>query len=283
MPDYPSLGSAAIACASIEIRKHKSAPSREFATDASKVQKSTYKELGFHESKGCFEDANGKEYSADRMTNFGYTLKIAKNFLENHYKTDAKDLAKLAAKSYGGTTKPYYKSFFTEGYVWLNGKAVRHSEKGELLSKINGLLEEINKFARNSSTLGNYCCIPKELSGLGLSGLNNIKGGCSTSFFVYDDHRNPFRTNDQFALFLAWLEENKKDRDDDVLDAWKEAMLLTEDVVEHYKEATRSYMRAFTAEDEGTRIEQFTDYLENVNNAIELRSKHIVGLKSNSG
>ncbi len=212
----------------------------------------------------CFNCENCL-YSKDRMTNYGYTIAILNGLLEN---MDADSITDLA----WNTARPSREGFFERKY--LHKKKELRSKLKANVDDLKSLQASLNMFASNSSKLGNYCCIPKELMGLGLRGLNTIKGGVSTSFFIYSKTGAAFRINDQFALFLEWIENNKQSQDKEMLNEWKEAMLI-DGCSGYYREAASHYKRAFCAETPEERIAEFAYYLNNVNKAIETRSRNI--------
>lgn len=268
--------SIAVACAAFEISKRdESIPDKPnswlgYASDRGNVQKSMYDRLmsEVNTCKSCESSKPKHEnYSEDLMTNFGYTFKIIFKLIKE---LDTSGVVDLGWNAYSGSSAPSYSSFCSGGFRLFEEFVSEHySKEGPKL------MEALNTFARCSSMLGNYCCIPTQLDPIGVSGLNIMKGGVGVSLFVYDDRRNKYRVNDQFALFVEWLDENAAEEDQKTIERWKEKMLL-EKTWGAYKEAASAYKNIFKRSTRAGRIGAICDYLFQVSEAIENRSREIV-------
>lgn len=176
----------AIACMALE-------KGTEYGTDGGPVQNCMYDFL----FKGSDINDRKDDYSADRMTNFLYVFKMALRLLDNQSNT----FVPCLPIGYTGVTK---ESLFTVGFPKY--KTLLEHEQSEDMSIANYFDEELNRFAMNSSKLGNYCCIPKWVRGL--NGLNPLKGNYVGKLYVYGvpsgkAEEFEYCVNDQFALFMT--------------------------------------------------------------------------------
>lgn len=295
LDEVDELQNIAIACMAIQ-------QGCDYGTDAGPVQIDMYKrlfdigierdfciekddagKLRKHRDGSLWYNCNNCKYSKDRMTNFGYTLKLVNEILGAEDSDSIEDLAYYRAN-------PSRTSFFESVYADPD-KGIKdrlENAKGEL----RNLRHELNAFAKNSSTIGNYSCIPNELLSIGLCGVNVAKGSVGASLFVPGKSTLFYRVNDQFALFLEWLEkraESTTEKEETEIEMCNAAMLIKcdkEDCCEtgcecrnpelYHKMAAQCYKEAFLERSHKGRIEKLTEYLKNVNAAIECRSMLMV-------
>lgn len=267
--------STAVACAAFEISKrNKSIPDEldgwlEYASDKGDVQRNMYGRLTdeVDTCKTCKKDESecGK-HSKDLMTNFGYTFRIIFRLIEN---LDTLEIVKLGETAYSGRTKPVNASLCSSGFC-----SFKNLLSGLSRNEKSCLLKNLGRFARCSSMLGNFCCIPSRLTLVNISSLNIAKGNCRKGLYVFADGKK-YPVNDQFALFVEWLDENAAEEDQKTIERWKEKMLL-EKTWDAYKEAASAYKNIFKRSTRAGRIGAICDYLFQVSEAIENRSPEIV-------
>lgn len=242
-----------------------------YGADSGDVQKSLYAKLfsSGAEAQGCHDCGGDCElYSRDVMTNYGYAFKRAITVLEGR-KISPEFALKGNACSFGN------KTFFSVGY----GSVYHAAIEGIPNDLSRALQDELRIFASRSSTLGNYCCVPKAMAER--SSLNQAKGDvCSKEdqLFVSNSEKTAaYRVNDQFALFLEWLKKNAtRQKEKELIGSWKREMLFTDQVCGYYLDAAQAYKASFEASTLEGRLDQFLAYLKSVNRAIEFRSKLIV-------
>lgn len=291
MTSKDDMQNIAIACMAIQ-------QGLSYGTDAGDVQKSVYKMLFDYkleddhcverDERGCYkthprdgslrfrcDSPDDCIYSKDRMTNFGYIFRIAIHALESI--SDGLDSNHV----YNDNTNNGTKSNCTKNELLSKGlrlyesaqkKAFRH---GASLENLYCLNYQMNKLARLSATLGNYCCVPKHLDAVG-EYRNDGNVNCAKSGSLYLNRDPRMYVNDQFALFLEWLGDAKLTRSErSMVKQWKEAMLI-ECCEGYYLQAAWHYKEAASTKDYKYCLEQLTKYLRCVNAAIEIRGKQIV-------
>ncbi len=213
-----------------------------YGQDGGPVQKEMYARL--HDGS----ELDPADFCQDRMTNFLHVLKMVSCFLEEGRLTPLRVSRRHPAK---GACFSFYEEHLRESKIVFR--------------------DELNRLARNSSTLGNYWHMPAALQAVG-KGLNSAKEG----FLVLSGASKSIWVNDQCALFLAWLEDEAEltDGEERMVATWKEAMLIhcCED---SYRQAAQHYEQAVLAEDAASCSFEFEQYLKCVNDAIETRSDQI--------
>lgn len=207
--------------------------------------------------------------SKDRMTNFGYVFKMAFALLEDTSKEGPGGRCNYGHWQTCGFSR---QEFYVEGFMGFKEMIDDAGNRAEQLKA------QLNAFAANSSRLGNYCCIPNELKSLGLSGLNSLKGGVGSTLFVRDSRNMEYRMNDQFSLFVDWLDWQKGNFDESdsrLIAKWKEIMVLSgksdRPIWRKYAKAAKVYKSCFRERDYEKRLSLFAEYLALVNEAIENR------------
>lgn len=287
--------SLAIACAATEIGERLDKCSKEnepelialkrnpdcqfgYASDSGEVQRSVYGRL-ISQTDLCGRCRKNESkcgiYSKDLMTNFYYVLKMAVAFLNPE---KLKEDGIISQGTHFEIISPYddegrrYRE--TKCYTNLLSAYIDGlSEASASDDVIKNVSTHMNRFAERSSWLGNYTCLIMEIGQE--ESLNNRKGNVVCPLFLSD---NKTIINDQFALFAEWVDENTTAEEQDMIDAWKKAMLLDGEVWELYRDAAEKYKSIWEQEpkDPENRLAAFAAYLELVNSAIELRSERIV-------
>lgn len=255
------------ACLSIELME----PS--YFTDEGPVQWDMYMKL----MKGSATSL--ADYSADRMTNFYYTLKMAIAFLSPERigmkrEEVSPDVLYSRVGPREGRIEVYRKSTCFSELYQIYGPALEDAKNTideDVVASLEGAMDE---FAKRSSTLGNYCCIPKrwrDIDSLNISKANHL-------FLSDTSEKDVYLLNDQFALFLAWIneEQSKASREENaIVRRWKRKMLIG-CCSKNYRDAFRCYKRAFAEKDPEEQIRVFAEYVGHVNAAIKDRSVAIV-------
>ena len=258
------------ACLSIELMK----PS--YFTDEGPVQTDMYERL-LQSPKTIYS----ADYSADRMTNFYYAFKMAIAFLSpsqmNMRREDITPNIIFSTKGpRDGGIEIYRKgTCFSELYGAYE-KALEDAMKIIGKDEIQCFQEAIRVFSKRTSSLGNYCCIPK--SWRGYKSLNIAK---AVKISLKDASGKNAYLNDQFALFLSWIAQDAGEFGTEELglyeryERWMKEMLI-ECCADEYKSAFQCYMRAFDEQDPQLQIKAFLGYIMHVNKAIRERSRAIV-------
>ena len=237
-----------------------------YAYDGSHVLRSIYKTLA-ERNNGISRDAGDEyvrgdfRYRKDLMTNFGYVF--------NEVLAILKKSERLSAPESSYAEDPYaFSAQFSRGY-----RDLLELEKDSSIVGVKRLIGQLERFARNSSKLGNYACIPFAISG---RRCNSYKASGMSVPIRIDGEKKNLCVNDQFALFLEWINENASCREKaSVIAPWEKDMLI--DCCEgYYKQAVWYYKQAFTSTTQRERIANFAEYLKCVNAAIEIRSEQIV-------
>lgn len=247
--------SIAIACAAVEIgeKLKRGKCFCGYASDSGGVQQSMYEAMFNRNCDKCEDTCN--EYSKDILTNFVYVFKRSIKVLEG-----ADNI--WCSGNTGGFGN---KGCFSVGY---REKFVPISEKLES----SALIQELNEFACISSTLGNYGCIPCRLNGQGR--INSRKGNAWGTLEMTDGEGDTFYVSDQFALFLKWVELNK--RVGDKIDKWKERMRLS-CWEKAYADASKKWEKAYRLPDGSEeKLSEYAEYLKIVKQATVCRSNQII-------
>lgn len=299
----------AIACAAIEIgeRLDKCKKDREaeliplkkdakchfgYASDNGPIQKEMYKQLFGGTCLGvkCFS-THCAFYSKDNMTNFYYVLKLAaamlapskqKGFLNKTLEDIRPDCDFSAIGPQPNHIKKYREETCLSNFCF---------DFTDELSKIDSSVAEelrgtLHTFAKGSSQIGNYTCIPTELGSY--DRLNSRKSGTYVEMLRVNQDGKEIWVNDQFALFAEWIEKEKardevEETESSMIEEWKKDMLLN-GVWDIYLAAAAKYKEIWTPaqEDKSSpdelreqRLKAFTEYLKLVNKAIEARSRAI--------
>ncbi len=272
--DYESVGTPSSHCKYIEMACKAIENGAEYGTAEGPLQREMYEML--FAAAGSTKEERELLRSKDRMTNFGYTFKIVLKVMR---KLDSADIVDLGWSSFG-QSKPPYSSFHSKGFDDFQREFIEplaempNSRKDDTWQKA---IEELNDFARHSSTLGNYCCMPSGLPSLEITRLNSLKGGIGTNPFVLDG-KSQYRINDQFALFTEWVdarEEQLSENDRSLIRTWKRVMLL-ENMWGTYREAASVYKDMFRETNRTTRLDAMRTYLSLVNKAIKDRGDEMV-------
>lgn len=272
--------SLAIACAATEIGERLDKCNKEnepelialkrrpdcqfgYASDSGEVQRSVYGRLTSQTDLcgRCRKDESKCGiYSKDLMTNFYYVLKILLAILNpDLFAKGVKpsmNFAKSGPQEYCKTCCMHLCQAIINNDIYLR-------------ENTSNLINAAKTNAMLSSTLGNYCCIPRRMKKW--DGSLNVGKGINLSLDEY-------WINDQFALFAEWVDENTAAEEQDMIDVWKKAMMLDGEVWKLYRDAAEKYKSIWEQEpkDPENRLAAFAAYLELVNSAIELRSERIV-------
>lgn len=219
--------------------------------------------------------------SDDRMTNLYFVLKMAVAFL------NPKTLGK-SHKSIGLDT--HFDQIGPREIV--NGCLVCVYRKSQCFTKLlnaykdafkdasasigydapvfGELREQINRFAKRSSWLGNYTRLPVAIGDE--RDLNQRKGNTLSRLYCSDGTV----ANDQFSLFALWVKENVSKKDQRFITNWKKAMILNGEIWRQYKKAAAVYKKCILADAPIERLISFSEYLGIINEAIRVRSDLIV-------
>lgn len=281
----------AIACAAIQLAyeiKDRDTDSRYFS-DHGDVQVSMYDLLTMHGGnyKDCVphkcytQGKNCGMYCKDLMTNFGYTFRMCIGLLENakegpipvfQYQSSTRSSKECIGDEASDRECPN-SSLFSEALERYARDLQTVRSNGEVpLGELCELKEQMSEFALRSSTLGNFCCIPKSIKD---KTCNPYKASGMKVLVSIDDVEEERYVNDQFALFLEWLGEGVDKKELEIIGQWKKDMLI--DCCEgYYKQAAWYYKQAFISTTQKERIANFAEYLRCVNAAIEIRSGQII-------